>query len=121
MKQSENLTKFYQAYLAWAEAGAPHREPFSRRVAMCGNMYRFAKTIIKPIVTDDGRTLNISDIIDLADSLENEMCEQFKAARLDHCYPFNNGCFQDYDHEGKYGYRWQNPDRMAWVKSHAEI
>jgi hypothetical protein len=39
--QSKALTKFYQAYLAWLDEGAPAYKPFSQRSGLCSNLFRF--------------------------------------------------------------------------------
>lgn len=117
-QQSENLTKFYQAYAKWVEAGSPELNPFSRNNGLCANILHFTKAIIKPVAVD-GES-NLGEVINIAVDLEMEMKQQFTEAGLDRRFPFNDGCWQDYAHESDYGYRWRNTHRMKWVRDHAQ-
>ena len=98
--QSEALTRFYQAYLAWVEAGA-HEENehmFSRGVGLCTNLHIFSK---------------------YNDTLLTEMVNQFKEAGLDRFYPFNKYS-SHYGAEKTHKRCHSNNNRMAWVREHAQ-
>lgn len=90
------LKAFYQAYAAWLDAGAPHLEPFSRGVGLCNNLRHF---------TDDWKPLR------------TEMAAQFEAAGLDPKYPF--GGEADYDERLIDERQHMNPERIEWVRNHA--
>ena len=90
------LQAFYNAYAAWLDAGAPQYEPFCREAGLCHNLGKFG----------GDRDAYI------------EMGRQFEAAGLDYRYPFNDGeadylchAFNDDQHT--------NPERIKWVKDHA--
>ena len=101
-QQSELLTAFYRAYLAWAETGERSEYRFRDAVGLCANLNRF---------------LSVED--HTADTLE-EMENQFVEAGLDLCYPFNNGDLWDYKDEMRNNKATSNTQRMKWVREHAQ-
>lgn len=101
-QQSELLTAFYRAYLAWAENGEGAKYRFRDAVGLCANLNRF---------------LSVED--PQADALE-EMEDQFVQAGLDLSYPFNNGEHQDYHDEMQSHKATSNVQRMKWVRDHAQ-
>lgn len=101
-QQSELLTAFYRAYLAWVENGEGSKYRFRDAVGLCANLNRF---------------LSVED--PTADTLE-EMEDQFVQAGLDLCYPFNNGEHQDYQDEMQSHEATSNVQRMKWVRDHAQ-
>lgn len=99
MKQSDNLTKFYRAYLAWANDGAPKN-----------NIYNFWPAY--------GLCYN-ARLYDSWGGQRNEMRAQFMYAGLDVEIPFNVP--SSYKHESAENTCHLNPRRMAWVREHAAI
>lgn len=96
MKQSPELTAFYNAYNDWLEAGAPdeNKYDFSRSNGLCYNLeYGF-----------DGKRREIF-----------EMKEQFKKAGLDTIHPFGKEIFLA-AHAQKVQHL--DPNRIKWVKAH---
>jgi hypothetical protein len=85
---SPELRAFLAAWLAWAEGGAPNKEPFDRSVGLCLNMPRELKQEFK--------SLRISDF------------------PSDWVYPF--GGSEHYDKAEKKRTQHLNPARLAWVR-----
>lgn len=105
MTQSQKLTEFYRAYLAWVLQGADVEHPtFSRSLGLCHNFWLFAGGMDNRVEARD---------------LENELSAQFKAAGLDKAYPFNNGNASLYEQEGSYKH--YNSQRLQWVIDHTNI
>lgn len=100
--QSEALTRFYQAYLAWVEEGAPveNYHNFMRGYGLCVNINRYM------------------DSYGITQDLQEEMMQQFKAAGLSVSYPFSQ-C-HTYNLEKGLGTCYRNNNRMAWVRVHAQ-
>lgn len=70
------LAEFYEAYSDWIDDGAPEREPFSRRVGLCGSLCSY--------LTSKGCRFPVRDM-----ALQL-MKSQFIKAGLSRDYPFNN-------------------------------
>lgn len=104
-EQSEQLTKFYQDYLAWLERGAPDGAPFTRRHGLCLNLKTWANTQEKVWYHQ----------------LAGEMRDQFRKAELHPWYPFNRGSGDLYEMESNQGECFLNNERIRWVKEHAHI
>lgn len=101
MKQSDNLTKFYRAYLAWATDGAP-----------IGNIYNFFASC--------GLCYNSRLFANWQDrSIRDEMIGQFIDAGLDAETPFNVS--RSYANDTTAKSHHLNTKRMAWVREHAAI
>lgn len=96
MSQSNELTKFYQAYSDWLDAGAPHRQPFWRNFGLCSSI-------------NDVKNLNVS-----AHVLMDEMSTQFIFAGLNRVHPFGQRIYME---EKAANEMHLNPRRIAWVKS----
>ena len=99
-KQSEGLTKFYNAYLAWLEAGA-ETDQFTRR---------------------DGLCINIIDYFDCEKPPElDEIHNQFREAGLCAILPFNKESNGDVSYYGEIydASAHLNQKRIDWVKEHA--
>ncbi|UVD31661.1 hypothetical protein Pondi_00020 [Escherichia phage Pondi] len=94
--QNKTLQQFYNAYAAWLDAGAPHKQPFYRDAGLCHNLGKFG----------GDRDAYI------------EMGRQFEAAGLDYKYPFNDG-EGDYLVKSYESHHHINPERIKWVKDHA--
>lgn len=100
-QQSELLTTFYRAFLAFAETGEnPH--DFTPSTGLCSNL---AKFLCK---------------IDADYTALEEMERQFKKAGLNNNYPFNSGSGRNYDLEMEEGRAFFNADRMNWVRYRAQ-
>lgn len=95
-KQSEELTEFYRSYLSWVESGARDCEPYSRYYGLCSNLERFTAS-------------NRASI---------EMSQQFRDAKLHPGFPFGEGA---YDDRSENGTQHEDPNRLAWVKEHANL
>lgn len=99
---SPELTAFYQAYNQWLEAGAPEEDPnFFRGAGLCANLNNWA---------DWRQRAN----------LRWELEKQFQRAELDPFYPFNNESYSEYSIESNAMLSYLNPQRVAWVKAHAQ-
>jgi hypothetical protein len=108
---SELLTKFYRAYCAWVDDGAPEIRVFRRDKGLCGNVMCWADAIGK-----NGLCTRL---------LRDELRMQFKHAGMDMEYPFNPAVTP----QGPYHYYHsieqpmaichQNPKRIAWAREHA--
>ena len=100
-RQSKRLTKFYNAYNDWLEAGAPEDNEygFSRKIGLCGSIaYYYEK-----------QSLSVSQ------KVIAEQTRQFIAAGLDKGYPFGYSAYyvgmsNNNNH--------LDPNRVAWVKAH---
>ncbi|AXH72680.1 MAG: hypothetical protein [Caudoviricetes sp.] len=97
MKQSRELTKFYNAYHDWLMNGAPIHDIFSRCAGLCHNLTLYC----------------VRNKIDK--NFSKQMGKQFEKAGLDKEYPFGEeqyiNCFMnDTSH--------LDPNRIAWVKAH---
>lgn len=92
-KQSDNLTKFYRAYLAWVDAGAITPQ-FSTHWGLCSAASFFC-----------------------ADDIRGELKRQFVLAFGDSEYPF--GGRESYRRDSDHDEIHLNPARMAWVREHA--
>ena len=112
MTQSDELTAFYQAYLAWLNAGAPEdfdrtKNPFDflRGVGLCGNLRLFCfhhKCY-------GHHTVYVA-----------EMLNQFVEAGLDKQYPFNRYSKDENSMsiEIRQDTCYINPKRVQWVNNH---
>jgi len=101
--QSDKLTEFYRAYLAWIEAGAPiEHSMFSRSLGLCHSSWLFA--------------VGMDNYVEARD-LEKELNDQFEDAGLDGAYPFNEGELWKYEREASYKHL--NDKRLQWVIDHA--
>lgn len=100
--QSDTLTEFYRAYLAWINAGAYMGHPkFVRYAGLCCNLANYF----------GGYSLGLR--------AADEMCEQFRQAGLDAELPFN--LYPDsrpYSDESLKDLCHTNPYRIQWVKDH---
>lgn len=96
MKQSDNLTKFYRAYHAWANDGAPMDNPhgFVNDCGLCYNARKFDTTLL----------------------VRHEMQSQFATAGLDDAMPFCDE--ESYMADTDFGTHHLNHARIAWVKDH---
>lgn len=95
------LAEFYEAYSDWIDDGAPEREPFSRRVGLCGSLCSY--------LTSKGCKFPVRDM-----ALQL-MKSQFIKAGLSRDYPFNN-VDNSYRMESINGTIHTNKNRVAWVK-----
>ena len=86
---SPELLKYFSDWLTWAENGAPHEQPFSRKRGLCSNV---------PIDVD----------FELGALLERE----FDAGTT---YPF--GGEARYNADSFAGTHHLQPDRLAWVRA----
>lgn len=102
-QQSELLTAFYRAYLAFAETG-DNPYGFRPRNGLCSNLVKFLD------ITCSGEDYTVCD----------EMEYQFKCAGLSTIYPFNNGSGEDYDLQMKHSNAFENLQRLNWVREHAQ-
>lgn len=91
------LQAFYNAYAAWIDAGAPHKQPFYRNAGLCHNLGKFG----------GDRDAYI------------EMVRQFEAAGLDCKYPFNDD-EDDYLTNSFDSDHHINLKRIQWVKDHTK-
>lgn len=105
MSQSEELTTFYKAYLAWVEAGTPLDLTMRGTDGLCGNLMRFCDAHYG----FDKITMRTLD----------EMNIQFETAGLNHRYPFDDGEYRIYRRFAETGALHLNPKRIQWVREHA--
>lgn len=100
--QSQQLTEFYKAYLAWVEAGAPEDDGqlLTRNVGLCTNLALFCEFA--------------HEVPDY------ELEQQFRDAGLSVFYPFNGSSAQ-YRQEKHAGTCHLNEKRIAWVRKHAAV
>ena len=96
------LKEYLQSVQAWIERGCLHYAPYRATRGLCGNTYKF-----------------LPDDHEAYENLRRELEDAFKADGLDPEYPFNNVA-EDYDDECSARTVWKNPQRLAWVKKHAE-
>ena len=96
------LKEYLQSVQGWIERGCPHNAPYTAVRGLCRNTYKF-----------------LPDGYVAPEKLRRELVESFKADGLDPDYPFNSVA-EDYDDESSSRTVWKNPQRLAWVKKHAE-
>ena len=97
IRQSKELTAFYNAYNEWLEAGAPEENKygFSGYDGLCCSIVVYTRTPFSKIAV--------------------EMESQFAGAKLSKTYPFTRSNFIDrYDS----GTLHLDPNRRRWVKTH---
>lgn len=102
VKQSAELTRFYQAWLAWAKTpNSDHPINFNRSSGLCGS-------------------LSLWCFYALEDShhIRDEMLRQFLEAGLDVMYPFNN--HDTYNFQANMGTMHECPIRLEWARTHLE-
>lgn len=100
--QSDTLTEFYRAYLAWVEAGTPKHPHFARCWGLCCNLADYY-----------GGTTRASL------SAADEMRMQFRQAGLDEELPFNPYPGSRKYTEESLAYQCHlNPHRIQWVRDH---
>lgn len=98
---SDNLKKFYRAYKAWLDKGAPDHEPFSRDDGLCENLWIWC-------LQNESVTRN---------ELLHEMYRQFRLAGRSITFPFGENRYRiDRLHDTQH----LNPYRIKWVEEHAE-
>lgn len=105
LKQSKELTKFYNQYNAWLEAGA-NTDQFSKAVGLCSNLDSWAYHLHNR---------------NQREALIAELQTQFVEAGLDDLLPFNgmfNKAGRFYSDEVRCHETHLNPKRIAWVKEH---
>lgn len=93
---TEQLKEFYKAYAAWLDACAPQHQQFDRTCGLCHSLEEFS---------------------DSNYDLLEEMRDQFSNSDLDWKFPFDDGHYAYCSDANKH----LNPDRVAWVRKHAEI
>ena len=112
MAQSDELTAFYQAYLAWLNAGAPETNVFDTN-AHGTNVYGFAR--------GSGLCANLRYFCEHYESHSNdfqiEMAMQFTEAGLSPRFPFNPNP-DDFYKEVYKSTCHINPKRVQWVNDH---
>lgn len=109
MSQSPMLTRFYQEYLAWVEAGAPTEYgSFKPYWGLCSNLQVFSFAAAQ----DDIR----EPCVDYCE----ELSDQFRDAGLHPEVPFNTSR-HDYSDETSEHLCYTNEERLAWVRKHAAL
>ena len=103
--QSAVMKSFYINMQTWIDAGCPEHPVFKKDKALCLNLYNYT--------TELGANQHMRHTI------TGELIAQFRAAKLNDGFPFNNPVFT-YISEQDRGDFYQNKNRLAWVKSHAE-
>ena len=96
------LKEYLQSVQAWIERGCPHYAPYTAVRGLCRNTYR-----------------HLPDNYEASEKLRRELVDAFMVDGLDPEYPFNNVA-EDYDDECSARTVWKNPQRLAWVKKHAQ-
>ena len=96
------LKEYLQSVQAWIERGCQHYAPYRATRGLCRNTYEF-----------------LPDDYEASEKLRIELEDAFKADGLNPEYPFNRSA-KDYEDECYRLTVWENPQRLAWVKKHAE-
>jgi hypothetical protein len=110
--QSELLTKFYRAYAAWIDDGAPEILVFTRQHGLCHNLKTWLRAVDGVVIPQTWY------------ELDQEMRKQFRQARLHETFPFNRGDRMYYQIEqntvasGPQCH--SNANRLSWVNEHAQ-
>lgn len=103
VKQSPELTEFYQAYKAWLDAGAPEDHPsFVQDTGLCGNLRNYAQ---------DAGYYGHQFVIELK--------QQFIDVDLPFNYPFHKNLSAYFVEVDQYTTH-LNPDRNKWVEDHCK-
>lgn len=102
-KQSAELTRFYQDWLAWAEAPRGEHQPivFNRSAGLCGSLSLWCYYTREDTY-----------------SIRGEMIRQFLDAGLNVLYPFGNN--DTYNFQSNMGTMHECPIRLEWVRTHLE-
>lgn len=95
------LKPYLQSVQAWIDVGMPEGKPFWRNDGLCGNCYYFT-----------GHP-------DTAFELRQELRRAFAASGLNHSMPFNDS-YADFQREVSSKSLYSNPQRLEWIKNHAQ-
>jgi hypothetical protein len=95
------LKTYYKAVQKWIEQDCPECQPFINGNGLCGNLHFFTTNPYK------------------VQELRDEMTKQFVSEGLDDSYPFND-TDNPYGLEGKLRKIFKNPQRLDWIKRHAQ-
>lgn len=101
-KQSELLTRFYNDWHRWRIEGAKEHPVFNGQTSLC------------LFIPDWLKFHNVDR--DHWSPMDLEMEEQFRAAGLDECFPFNEGNQERWISEREIGKCHLNPRRIMWVQ-----
>ena len=96
------IKEYLQSVQVWIEQGCQHYAPYRATCGLCRNTYKL-----------------LPDDYVASEKLYAELVEAFKADGLNPEYPFNSSA-EDYEDECFMWAVWENPQRLAWVKKHAE-
>lgn len=103
---SPTLKAFYIDYNDWLNAGAPEESYFCRSEGLCSNIERWGAEQDIPIA-----------------AAYREMIRQFAAMTANYEYPFETSVHNpryDYNKRAKTNTQHLNPNRIEWVRKHAE-
>lgn len=105
MREHELLTEFYQDMQTWVDAGTPEHPIFSKAVGLCANLYWW--TGYNKLTHKARAKINLL------------RRKQFIDAGLNTAYPFNTPIhyLQELRRDGT---RYNNKERLAWIREHAE-
>ena len=95
------LKEYLKAVQAWIDAGKPEGKPFWRNEGLCGNAYYFAGC---PQPAFD---------------LTRDLRRAFAASGLNYSVPFN-ASYADFLREVSSKSAYSNPQRLEWIKNHAQ-
>ena len=95
------LKAYLQSVQAWIDAGCPDGAPFWRNEGLCGNCYYFAKS---PPASYELRQL---------------LRREFKLSGLHYSVPFNLS-YAHFLGEVSQKTVYTNPQRLDWIKRHAQ-
>ena len=95
------LKEYLQSVQVWIDAGKPEGAPFWRNDGLRGNAYYF------------------TGCPDAAFDLRCELRRAFAASGLNHSVPFNTS-YADFRQEVSSKSVYSNPQRLEWIKNHAQ-
>ncbi len=104
VKQSDELTRFYNEMQKWIDRGTPSHPYFSNKQALCWNLRKFRE----------------HHGIDIDKYLVVQLGEQFIEAGLSMTFPFNDGSQLKFYHENEDIQHYSNKARLEWVRTHQQ-
>jgi hypothetical protein len=103
------VTEYYRDLLRWIAEGAPHWQPYSRRVGVCSNISYFYQQAKVP-----------RDLHTAANSCKSQDLGIVNPSEVSQLYPFNDGSSLEFGAESARGLCHTNKARLGWLRKQVE-